>query len=167
MAFPRPACQICGKHNHSARTCHFRNTQTSTFPPPGFSVPSFNPTPGVQHSLMWRYGPSPSSFPRTFQLSMSYSQFPPPAASQHQFVHPSSASGYSGGVGGYTGSVSSPVSCPGVIGSSFPSALAFAASYASGLGVPELHNLPPSQNWYLNSGATNHVTSDLNNIVCP
>lgn len=43
VSFPRPACQICGKDNHSARTCYYRNTQTSRYLPPGFagaSMPS-------------------------------------------------------------------------------------------------------------------------------
>lgn len=175
MSFPRPACQIRGKDNHSARTCHFRNTQTSGFLSPGFDVPSFNPSAGfqlagVQSSPMWRHGPSTSAFPGSFQMPMPYPQFSPAATSQHLFVHPSNASGYGGGPGGgggYNASVSSPVSGSSVLGHSFPSTSAFAASYASGLGLPETSNSSPTQNWYLDSGATNHVTSDLNNIMSP
>lgn len=130
MSFPRPACQICGKDNHSARTCHFRNTQTFGFPShgfapgfvvpfgfpsPWFAVPSFNLTAefllaGVQSSPMWRHGPSTSAFPGSFQMPMPYPQLPPVATSQHLFMQHSNASGYGGADGGYDASVSSPVS---------------------------------------------------------
>lgn len=52
VSFPRTACQICGKDNHSARTCRFRNTQASgfIFPPPGFTTPGMVSSPGLYPS---------------------------------------------------------------------------------------------------------------------
>lgn len=84
VSFPWPACQICGKDNHSARTCYYRNTQTSGFPlgfagsnmPPGFAgagmPPSFTGVgTGFQNPHMWRPTVSPSG-QMPFQVSMPF-----------------------------------------------------------------------------------------------
>lgn len=174
ITFPRPtwpACQICGKDNHSARTCHFRNTQTSGFPSPGYAVPGMFSPPGFQlagyhSSPLWRPGSGSPSFQGPFQMPVSYPQYSPVPMSHHLFVPPGNASGYGSG-GGYIGTNSPPVTGSGVLGNTLSPASAFSACYASGTSLPEVSNSATAQSWYLDSGATNHVTTDSSNILCP
>lgn len=103
------------------------------------------PSPGYQNVPMWR--PPQVSVP-----------FASPSSLPSQFISPGhgAISGYGGG---YHDQFSSPGSAP-------PSALA--ACYTPGSpSMNELSNTAPAQNWFLDSGATNHVTSDLHNIQQP
>lgn len=162
LSFPRPACQICGKDNHSARTCHFKNTQpsgylgsSSGYPPLGFPVSNMMPTTSYQCFPMWRPVTSPSAFPMPYpmpyQFSVPYTPMASPTPSQFANSGSRSTSGYGSGYNGMFSTRSGS-------GTTFPHASALAASYTTGFGtMPEVSNPFASQNWYLDSGANNHI----------
>lgn len=183
VSFPRTACQIWGKDNHSARTCCFRNTQASGFtvPPPAFTTPGMVSSPGFYPS----YGfPSPNiwrpEYSAQFSVPIPFAQVPSQRPTQPHFLSSghNNTAGYGGGFNchfptsvGPSSSIQSngyPIGpSSGMQSSGFPSAAsAFTACYAPGSGhVTSGNDASVSPNWYLDSGATNHVTSDLNNLT--
>lgn len=121
--------------------------------------PKVSSVAGFQSPHMWR--PEiffPFSVPMPLYQRPTQSQFTPPGHSN--------VAGYGGGYHGQPQpqfpSFVSPSS--GMPSSGLPVASAFTA-YTPGTGhVSSEYSSSTSPNWYLDSGATNHVTSDLSNI---
>ncbi|KAG5520649.1 hypothetical protein RHGRI_033282 [Rhododendron griersonianum] len=142
VPFSKPGCcQICGKDNHTARTCYYRSTQTSfpssssqgMFPPLVFQPPNmWRPDHTTQFSVPFPYGqtyvPPPShgfshSGPQAHFLQSDFSSHGSGIPFSHGYN-----SGYSGPVYS-TPSIPLGFGSPTVQHSSGPSTAAFTATY--------------------------------------
>lgn len=180
---PRFPCDFFGKSNHTTNYCCYKPSQypppfSSQYPPPFPSQYSYDP----YQSYQWRSGSQQYYPPYAQQFSTSmpmqaapYTRPPPPPAAP-QFSYnglqprsPLSRPSFAGYVGqfptqnvdhsfaGYVGhfptqNVDPSFATPGVFSGYSGSA----------------HSFPPTpQQWYFDSGATNHVTHNLQNIQNP
>lgn len=164
--FPRDPCDICGKTNHTTSYCRYR--------------PTFQPFDTAQ----WRGGPSQMPYypPPVYQ---GQGQFYP--SYQGQFSAPrvfapnvpfSGQQGYTGGYSGprqvqehFAGQTSS---FPGIssqnygwdtLNQGYSAYGGFNGGTTSQSSVPQQSSMP--QQWYFDSGATNHITHTLQNIDQP
>lgn len=127
-------CQICNKTNHTAKTCYYRSNLN--YQPPSY-YPSYN-------NASTQRPPIPQAYMlQTFPYSVPCSSTTtpgllplPPNCPTYTTPYPSTYS-----------TSSYPAYTPS---STFPST------------IPP--SVPPPSNWYLDSGATNHVTNDFSQL---
>lgn len=159
-------CQICGKTNHSAKTCYYRNTDTPFF---GQNFQSFprHPPP------VWK--PQQSFFNEKGGSSQNQS----PRVHYTVTGPSSSVSGYDTGFhglnSGFGGDFSSQgypqptafsaIPSPGFQSMSQVPIFTASSSAASNSGLGQGTQSQSPQNWYFDSGATNHVTSDVTTLT--
>ncbi|KAF7114867.1 hypothetical protein RHSIM_RhsimUnG0073400 [Rhododendron simsii] len=173
MDFPFPigSCQICGRFNHQASTCYYR--QNLGYRPPSFGYSTQVPSHGhgfsqSDHFLGQGFSPSPgqgshgfqSSFGQGFQsprpqaLMLSGNSIPPYISGP---LYPSPQGYGSYGSGYPSGFASEPNPLPWFNGSS--------GQQGSGSGF--YGGPPPSSSpWYFDSGATSHLKlSQLHQLI--
>lgn len=144
----RPACQICDKTNHTAKDCYHRlNLQYQPMP--------YNTNFSPQAHILQYHNPSaqptaPLGANNQGQVPQNFSAglLPTPPQPPQAYFAPTLTSQYS----------SSTSSCP-PYNPSYPMnyPTVSAPSYSSPVSGP-------SGNWFLDSGATNHVTNELSNL---
>lgn len=164
---PRMSCDICGRTNHSTNYCHDRS-----------STPSYQwRPPGPWMSPMTTYPSGIPMFQPPFltnqQPMVNSQQLGPHIASSQQpgqhFAAPSSQTASPHMFAGFTEAYSVPnMSCfPGYYtGTGFN-----AAQFSHGSQLPLSSAVGTStsvgQPWYFDSGATNHITNNLQNLTNP
>ncbi|KAH7840568.1 hypothetical protein Vadar_018705 [Vaccinium darrowii] len=143
------ACQICNKTNHTAKTCYYRSNLS--YQPPTYS--SYNNNAPQQRSFYSNTAPQAhmlqTSYPQTSPgLLPLPTPYPPPT---NTIAYPSTYS--TTNYPSYSPYPQLPstntIACP----SPYPTT---SHSYPT--------SSPPPSNWYLDSGATNHVTNDFSNL---
>lgn len=179
----RPECQICGKNNHTAMYCYYR--QNMQFQHPSFMPGRFGSLPwfGNQGSYS---GFTPSSFTPPMQNSvMGYN-----GASGSFYGQNGGSSSFPGQNGGFSGSNGQNGGFSGFHGqnggfsrqypgstssqyprTSYPPPVANMVSHGGNQGVQHASSSLSSMdssaitpNWYFDSGASAHVTNDLANL---
>lgn len=163
---PRLPCEICGRSNHSTNWCHYRSPQLNYFSQMSSSVP----WGGANTSGQWgNTSGIPMFQPSQRMPQVSSSSTPTPmsqstgsaqahfAAMTNDFsamkIAPSSSTSH--GSSQYAPLPSTVVHMG--TSSSMPPPTHFQASITT----------PQAQPWYFDSGATNHITNNLQHVINP
>ncbi|KAG5560719.1 hypothetical protein RHGRI_003902 [Rhododendron griersonianum] len=177
---PRPPCDICGRSNHTTNYCYYKSSFPQMFQQSVQPVPQF--VQGAQWRSSnqfqpWSIPPSswsntgvplyqsqiPSSRPFTQQPMYHYQ---PPQAPLAVYPSPPTQAHFAGYTEGFSAGPMSSV--PGMIpGGAFSNAPSFSGFTGGSFNAFSSVTSPATHPWFFDSGATNHITHNLQNLANP
>ncbi|KAF7148405.1 hypothetical protein RHSIM_Rhsim03G0156100 [Rhododendron simsii] len=172
---PKMPCEICGCNNHTTNYCYYKSSfpqyppQVSQFFPGSQWRSSTQPQPWQNSPSPWMplYSPTVPMFqPEPMAPTRSPFTAPPPAYSPTAY-HGSTSQPTQANFAGYSEVVNAaPMHSFSRMVSGVPSP-SFSGFTGGPVSVQSSVTNPSTQPWLFDSGATNHITNNMHNLVNP